>query len=106
MDDIHTLAFELACDSIKFYDGGRSARHRAPDIHTVGLERVATQKLELFNAKVTRGEDQIVVAPYERRRATADLDPSCDMMAILVSTHSCDFQSRANITSTALGRQR
>ncbi|KAF1809281.1 hypothetical protein P152DRAFT_476626 [Eremomyces bilateralis CBS 781.70] len=82
-DDIHTLAFELAYDSIKLYDGGRKARHQAPDIHTVGLERVATQKLEVFNAKVIRDKDRIVVPPYERRGATADLDPNSDTMAIL-----------------------
>ncbi|KAH7308926.1 hypothetical protein B0I35DRAFT_482679 [Stachybotrys elegans] len=83
MDDIHTLAFELACDSIKFYDGGRKAKHQAPDIHTIGLERVANQKLEAFNAKVMRDEDRIVVPPPERRGATADLEPNSDLMAIL-----------------------
>jgi hypothetical protein len=85
VDDIHTLAFELACDSIKLYEGGRAARHQAPDIHTIGLEKVATKKLEVFNAKVMRDEDRIIVPPYERRRATADLDPDSDTMAILVS---------------------
>jgi len=84
VDDIHTLAFELACDSIKFYEGGRKARHQAPDIHTIGLERVATKKLEMFNAKVMRDEDRIIVLPYEKRGVTADLDPSNDTMAILV----------------------
>lgn len=84
IDDIHTLAFELACDSIKFYEGGRTARHQAPDIHTIGLEKVATKKLELFNAKVMRDEDRIIVPPWERRRATDDLDPDSDAMAILV----------------------
>ncbi|KAF1810006.1 hypothetical protein P152DRAFT_475367 [Eremomyces bilateralis CBS 781.70] len=83
VDDIHILAFELACDSIKFYRGGRKARHQAPDIHTIGLERVATKKLEIFNAKVMRDEDQIIVPPYETGGATADLDPDNDMMAIL-----------------------
>ena len=85
VDDIRTFAFELACDSIKFYEGGRAARHQAPDIHTIGLERVATKKLEAFNAKVIRDEERIIVPPYERRRATADLDPDSDTMAILVS---------------------
>lgn len=84
VDDIHILAFELACDSIKFYDSGRKARYLAPDIHTIGLERVATQKLEAFNAKVMRDEDQIIVPPCERQRTTADLDPNNDTMAILV----------------------
>jgi hypothetical protein len=84
VDDIHTLAFELACDSIKLYESGRVARHQAPDIHTIGLERVGTKKLEVFNAKVMRDEDRIIVPPYERRRATTDLDPDSDVMAILV----------------------
>ncbi|RSL41974.1 hypothetical protein CEP54_015647 [Fusarium duplospermum] len=83
VDDIHTLAFELACDSIKIYGSGRKARHQAPDIHSIGLERVATQKLEVFNAKVVRDEDRILVPPDERRGATADLDPNSDTMAIL-----------------------
>jgi hypothetical protein len=83
-DDVHTLAFELACDSIKFYEGGRHARHQALDIHTIGLERVAMKKLEMFNAKVMRDEDRIIVSPYERREVTADLDPDNDTMAILV----------------------
>jgi hypothetical protein len=96
MDDIHTLAFELACDSIKFYDGGRKAKHQAPDIHTIGLERVATQKLEAFNAKVMRDEDRIVVPPPERRGATADLEPNSDLMAILVCSCSWSFWSHAN----------
>jgi hypothetical protein len=84
VDDIHTLAFKLACDSIKLYEGGRAARHQALDIHTIGLERVATKKLEVFNAKVMRDEDRIIVPLYERRTATANLDPNSDMMAILV----------------------
>ncbi|KAJ4189476.1 hypothetical protein NW759_016766 [Fusarium solani] len=83
VDDIHTLAFELACDSIRFYGGGRKARHQAPDIHSIGLERVATKKLAVFNAKVMRDEDRIIVPPNERRGATADLDPNSDTMAIL-----------------------
>jgi hypothetical protein len=74
----------LACDSIKLYEGGREARHQAPDIHTIGLERVATKKLEVFNAKVMRDEDRIIVPPYERRGPTADLDPNSNAMAILV----------------------
>jgi hypothetical protein len=85
IEDIHTLAFELACDSIKFYDGGREAKHQVPDIHTIGLERVATKKLEVFNAKVVRDEDQIVVPPYERNSVTTDLEPNSDTMAVLVS---------------------
>jgi hypothetical protein len=83
VDDIHTLAFELACDSIKLCKDGRTARHQAPDIYTIGLERVATKKLEVFNAKVMRDEDRIIVPPHERR-ATVDLDPDIDAMAILV----------------------
>ncbi|KAG9241640.1 hypothetical protein BJ878DRAFT_427691 [Calycina marina] len=59
VDNIHTLAFELACDSIKLYEGGRAARHQAPDIHTIGLEKVATKKLEVFNTKVMRDKDRI-----------------------------------------------
>jgi hypothetical protein len=93
VEDIHTLAFELACDSIKFYDGGREAKHQAPDIHTIGLERVATKKLEAFNAKVMRDEDQIIVPPYERNRATTDLDPNSDAMAVLVCVFLWSFQS-------------
>lgn len=42
------------------------------------------KKLEVFNAKVMRDKDQIIVLPYERRRATANLDPNSDVMAILV----------------------
>jgi hypothetical protein len=84
VDNIHTLAFELACDSIRLYEGGRAARHQAPDIHTIGLERVATKMLEVFNAKVIRDEDRIIVPLYKRRRATADLDPDSNAMAILV----------------------
>lgn len=41
-DDIHTLAFELACDSIKLYEEGRKGQHQAPDIHSIGLERVTS----------------------------------------------------------------
>jgi hypothetical protein len=83
-DDIHTLAFELACDSIKLYEEGRKGQHQAPDIHSIGLERVATTKLKAFNAKVVVDEDQILVPPYERTRTTADLDPNDDTMAVLV----------------------
>jgi hypothetical protein len=64
----------LACDSIKFYDGGREAKYQAPDIHTIELERVVTKKLEAFNAKVIKDEDQIIVPPYERNRVTANLE--------------------------------
>jgi hypothetical protein len=83
-DDIHTLAFELACDSIKLYEEGRKGQHQAPDIHSIGLERVATTKLKAFNAKVVVHENQILVPPYERTRITADLDPNDDTMAVLV----------------------
>jgi hypothetical protein len=96
VDDIHTLAFELACDSIKLYEGGRAARHQAPDIHTIGLERVATKKLEVFNAKVMRDVNRIIVPPYERRRATADLDPDSDAMAILVCIFKWSVYSSTN----------
>jgi hypothetical protein len=37
VDNIQTLAFELACDSIKLYEDGRAARHQAPDIPTIIL---------------------------------------------------------------------
>lgn len=63
-DDIHTLPFELACDSIKFYEGSRALRHQAPDIHKIGLEKVATKKLEAFNTKAMRDEDRIIVPLY------------------------------------------
>ena len=78
------MAFELACDSIKLYEGSRAVRHQAADIHAIGLERVATKKLELFNVKAMRDVNQIIVPTYEMRRATADLDPDSDTMAILV----------------------
>jgi hypothetical protein len=51
MDDIHTLAFELACDSIKFYDGGRQARHHAPDIHTIGVRKSSNPKIGAVQCK-------------------------------------------------------
>jgi hypothetical protein len=84
VDDIHTLAFELGCDSIKLYEGGRAARHQALDIYMIGLKRVAIKKLEVFNAKVIRDKNRIIVPLYERRRAITDLDPDSDAMAILV----------------------
>ena len=83
VDGIHTLAFELTCDSIKPHDGGRQARHQAAGIHTIGVEKVATKKSEVFNAKLMRDKDRIVVPPYERT-ATADLYIS-NAMAILAS---------------------
>ena len=88
VEDIHILAFELAYDSIKFYDGSRKARHQAPNIHTIGLEKITTQKLKPFNAKIVRDEDRIVVPPSKRRRATIDLDPNNDVMTILIYVYS------------------
>ena len=89
--DIHALAFELARDSIKLRDCGRKTRHEAPDIHTIGLERVGTKKLELFNAKVVRCEDRIIVPPCERIEATNDLDINLGTMEILVSISNRAF---------------
>jgi hypothetical protein len=85
-NDIRELAFELARDSIKLYEDGRRAKHQAPDILSIGAERIVRQKLELFNAKVVRNEDRIIEPPYERPTTTADLDPNTDEMAILVCT--------------------
>jgi hypothetical protein len=57
INDIHTLAFELACNLIKLYKGDRVARYQVLDIHMIRLERVVTKKLEVFNTKVIRDEN-------------------------------------------------
>jgi hypothetical protein len=84
VDDIYTLVFELVYDLIRLYKDSRAARHQAPDIYMIRLERIATKKLEVFNTKVMKDKDQIIVLLYKRRRATADLDPDSDTMTILI----------------------
>lgn len=88
-DDVHELGFELAKDSIRFRSG-RSTKHQAPDIHSLGFNQVVA-KLESFNEKVI---------PRKLRRAGhperlddvsdgADLNLHEQIMDLQVSTGSC-----------------
>jgi hypothetical protein len=43
-----------------------------------------------------RDVNRIIVPPYERRRATADLDPDSDAMAILVCIFKWSVYSSTN----------
>ena len=82
--DIYILAFELIYDSIKFYNNGRKVKYQTLDIYTIGFERIIIQKLELFNVKVVRNKDRIIVSSSEKRGAIIDLDPNNDIMTILI----------------------
>ncbi len=78
------MAFELIYDSIKFYNNGRKVKYQTLDIYTIGFERIIIQKLELFNVKVVRNKDRIIVSSSEKRGAIIDLDPNNDIMTILI----------------------